>query len=137
MIKSLRSCFVCFVKHPNCKFCLAILLVSLSYQTAKTQTISTNKQTLQKKTAVAPIPVDDPLTYVIIRSGQNTFGYIILDHNKAIIRQPSIPGLPGNKGFIKEEDAGKTARLVIYKIRNKLAPPTISKHELDSLKIKL
>ncbi len=39
------------------------------------------------------------LRYVIINNGKTGFGYDILDQNRIIIHQPSVPGLPGNKGF--------------------------------------
>ena len=77
------------------------------------------------------------LGFTIIPSAGNTFGYDILDSKKKLIHQPSVPGIPGNKGFAKKADAEKVAKLVMNKIRDNQMPPTISKHELDSLKIKL
>ncbi len=76
------------------------------------------------------------LAYKIIPAEQNTFGYDILENNRPLVHQPSIPGLPGNKGFSKKEDAEKCARLVISKINRNLMPPTVTRKELDSLKIK-
>jgi hypothetical protein len=77
------------------------------------------------------------LSYVIIPSSDNTYGYDILSDNKKVIHQPSKPGLPGNTGFDKKEDAEKVAKLVIYKLSHNIMPPTVEKRELDSLKIKL
>ena len=77
------------------------------------------------------------LSFAIIPSEGNTFGYDILDHNRKMIHQPSVPGIPGNKGFAKKADAEKVARLVMNKINHNQMPPTVSKHELDSLRIKL
>jgi hypothetical protein len=137
MIKALRSFFVFFTKHPICKITLAVLLLFILQSFARAQSVTHNKQPQQKKQMPEDNRAINQLTYTIIPSVQNTFGYVILDNKKAIIRQPSIPGLPGIKGFSKKEDAEKAARLVINKISNHLSPPTISKYELDSLKIKL
>ena len=76
------------------------------------------------------------LSYKIITAEQNTFGYDILQNDKPFVHQPSIPGLPGNRGFIKRDDAEKCAELVIYKINKNILPPTVTKQEMDSLKIK-
>jgi hypothetical protein len=75
-------------------------------------------------------------TYHIISSAGNSFGYEIQIQDKVIIRQQSIPGAPGTKGFDKKEDAEKVAALVIIKMRRGIIPPTIEKKELDSLKVK-
>ena len=75
-------------------------------------------------------------TYHIILSAGNSFGYEIRIQNKVIIRQQSIPGAPGIKGFDKKEDAEKVAALVIIKLQRGIMPPTIEKKELDSLKVK-
>jgi hypothetical protein len=75
-------------------------------------------------------------TYHIISSAENSFGYEIQIQDKVIIRQLSIPGTPGIKGFDKKEDAEKVAALVIIKMRRGIIPPTIEKKELDSLKVK-
>lgn len=76
------------------------------------------------------------LNYQIILSEGKTYGYDIISQNKKIIHQPSKPGLPGNKGFERKTDAQKVARLVMHKISLNQMPPTISKHELDSLRVK-
>jgi hypothetical protein len=75
------------------------------------------------------------LTYKLINSEQNTFGYDILDNNRPIIHQPSIPGMPGNKGFIKKEDAAKVARLVIKKMNKNIMPPTVTRQDLKKLHV--
>ncbi len=76
------------------------------------------------------------LRYVIINNGKTGFGYDILDQNRIIIHQPSVPGLQGNKGFSTKEDAAKVARLVIKKINKNIMPPTITQQDFKSLKIK-
>lgn len=76
-------------------------------------------------------------TYRIIPSEAATFGYEIIINNKVLIRQKSIPGFPGNRGFTTRQDAMKTARLVLGKLRQGILPPTISPSELDGLHIRL
>lgn len=75
-------------------------------------------------------------TYRIIPSIDNTYGYEILIKGKALIRQKNIPGLPGLAGFKRKEDAEKAARLVLKKLAAGMMPPSIDRHELDSMKVK-
>ena len=75
-------------------------------------------------------------TYHIIPSEGNTYGYDIFINNKLLIHQPNIPGMGGNKGFVKKSDAEKVAKLVIAKLEKGMMPPAVEKKELDSLKIK-
>jgi hypothetical protein len=85
-------------------------------------------------------PKDNPyananLTMKIIDAADSTFGYDILLDGKMLIHQPSVPAMPGNKGFKTKSDAEKTAELVINKIRNGEMPPTITVEELKKLKV--
>ena len=106
--------------------------------------MQTTAQSLSKGTHQKNVPKvanqatgKNQLRYVIINNGKTGFGYDILDQNKIIIHQPSVPGLPGNKGFSTKEDAGKVARLVIKKINKNIMPPTITQQDFKSLKIKI
>ena len=74
-------------------------------------------------------------TYRIIPSINNTYGYEILVGQKVVIRQQTIPGMPGLMGFKQKQDAEKVARLVIKKMEQGLIPPTIEKKDLEDLKI--
>ena len=69
-----------------------------------------------------------------ITQQETGFGYQIVKKNKVLINQPFIPAIQGNKTFKTEEDAQKTANLVVSKI-DKYSLPKISVHELDSMKI--
>ncbi len=71
--------------------------------------------------------------YKVISSEDNTWGYEILVDEVRYIRQLSIPGVQGNKGFDRKEQAVKAAELVVKKIRNNEMPPTISSKELSSI----
>ncbi|MFI5152841.1 MAG: DUF4907 domain-containing protein, partial [Chitinophagales bacterium] len=59
-------------------------------------------------TAAAQSPAnysEDSITYQIFPAAGNSFGYDIFKNKKLLIHQPTIPGLPGNKGFIRKIDA--------------------------------
>ncbi len=66
----------------------------------------------------------------------NTYGYEIYADKKLFIRQVTIPGMPGNKGFQRKADAEKIAKLVIAKLSKGIMPPTVDHKEMDQLHIK-
>jgi len=76
------------------------------------------------------------ITYRIITVANGTFCYDIFTDDHRLIHQVSVPGLPGNKGFLLKKDAEKVARLIVQKLNKNIMPPTVTMHELDSLKIK-
>lgn len=108
-------------------FCFLLITLNGKAQLSKNASHRLNTNT--------KAPVKPQLSYVIIKAGHNTFGYDILENKRLLIHQPSIPGLPGNKGFTKKTDAIKVAMLVIRKINNNKMPPSVSQEELTSLKI--
>lgn len=63
------------------------------------------------------------------------YGYNIIMDSHVFIHQPSIPSLPGNKGFTTKEQAEKVASLVVYKLTHNIMPPSVTPKELDSLGI--
>jgi hypothetical protein len=73
------------------------------------------------------------ISYKIIPAAEKTFGYDILADGKLMIHQPTIPGMPGNKGFKSEAAAQKIATLVIGKIKNGEMPPTVSVEEVKAV----
>jgi hypothetical protein len=75
------------------------------------------------------------VTYKIINSIDNTFGYNIFIDDKIFIHQPVIPATIGNQGFKSEQDAKKVAELVIYKIAHGEMPPRVSTEEIKTLSI--
>ncbi len=75
------------------------------------------------------------LTYKIIPVANKTYCYDIYSNGRMMIHQPSAPGLPGNSGFKTKADAEKVAKLVIEKIKKGEMPPSITKEELDKLKV--
>ena len=110
---------------------LPLLIVLLSSSAQKSISTNTSQAHVKK-----PAAAKRQLTYTIINSEQNTFGYDILDGNHALIHQPSIPAMPGNKGFATRKDAEKVAKLVMEKINKRIMPPTVTPQELKHLKIK-
>ena len=63
------------------------------------------------------------------------WGYNIYREGKLYIHQPHIPAIAGNQTFRSEEDAIKTGRFIIVKIRKNILPPSVTLAELDSLGI--
>ncbi|KAF2509970.1 DUF4907 domain-containing protein [Flavobacterium zhairuonense] len=64
------------------------------------------------------------------------WGYTISAKNKILIKQSIIPVISTVKSFSSEEDALKTAHLVVSKLDQNMSP-TITKNDLILLKIKL
>jgi len=73
------------------------------------------------------------LTYKIISAEGNTWGYDIYNNDKLFVHQPSIPAMPGNKGFAKKSYAEKVAKKVIEKIQHGETPPTVTVEEMKAL----
>ena len=72
-------------------------------------------------------------SYKIIKSTNHTFGYDIYNAGKLMIHQPTPPGMAGNNGFAKKEQAEKVAALVITKMKKGEMPPTITTEELEKI----
>ena len=77
-----------------------------------------------------------PIHYKIITAANHSFGYDIYSNDKILVHQVSIPGLPGNQGFTRRKDAEKVAALVVKKLEKNIMPPTVTRAEMDELKIK-
>ncbi|KAA9325990.1 DUF4907 domain-containing protein [Adhaeribacter soli] len=74
-------------------------------------------------------------SFQVMPSEGGTFGYEILKDGRPLIRQTSVPGLAGNKGFKTKDQAEKVAGLVIKKLKNGEMPPTITMEELKELNV--
>jgi len=75
------------------------------------------------------------VTYSIVNALDNTFGYEIFYNGKKIIRQLSVPGVSGNKGFKSKKSAEKVAQIVIDKIKNGKTLPSITLDDLKKINI--
>lgn len=73
--------------------------------------------------------------YQIIAAPNSTWGYDIYKGNKLFIHQKNRPALPGNDGFKSKLDAEKVAGLVIDKLMKGEMPPSVTKEELNKLKV--
>lgn len=73
------------------------------------------------------------LSYKIISTSSQTFGYDIYSGDHKMIHQPSVPALPGNEGFKTKTAAVKVAQLVIQKIQTGEMPPTVTIKELKKM----
>jgi hypothetical protein len=75
------------------------------------------------------------VTYQIINSTGNSFGYEIFIDKKRFIHQTVVPATSGNKGFKSKRDAQKVAELVSRKIIHGEMPPAISLEEIHKLNL--
>lgn len=71
--------------------------------------------------------------YFVIKADNNTFGYDVYADGSLFIHQSTIPGLAGTNGFADTTIAGKTAQLVIAKIKKGELPPVITSADLQEL----
>ena len=96
------------------------------------QNIEIQLQDTVSSSVVNPYQNTD-VTTNIISSEDNTFGYDILINGQILVHQPSIPGLPGNKGFDTEQQAQRVANFVATKVKNNEMPPTVTNEDLNEL----
>ena len=61
------------------------------------------------------------------------WGYDILKNNQPFIHQPTVPGQPGQAGFVNQEQARRVGERVVEKIEQTQAMPTLSTDELRQL----
>lgn len=92
-------------------------------------------ESIAQKDSIQRKPKEINYTYAIITPDSTTYGYDIYADKKLLIHQPSIPGMPGNKGFESRKDAVLVAKLVMEKMQKGIMPPTITKDELEKLKV--
>jgi len=77
----------------------------------------------------------DKLTYQVIPSENNTWGYDVYRNNKLFVHQLAIPGVAGTAGFKTKTAAEAVAKLVIEKIKKGEIPPGVTREELKKLKV--
>ena len=103
-------------------FCFLLILFSCSKQ-QKTKIVNTENE------------ISSPVYTLEVSEYQNGWGYSIFENSKPMIIQKHIPSVQGVKGFENKEKATKCGRYIIFKLQNGLFPPSITKHELDSLEV--
>lgn len=90
----------------------------------------------QKKETAAAM-AGAKLESMVIKTDGGRFGYYVFVDGQLMVEQKTIPGMSGNKGFINEAEAKRTAGLVIKKMKEGETPPTITEAELKKLNITL
>ncbi|WP_199121053.1 DUF4907 domain-containing protein [Pedobacter sp. ASV28] len=90
--------------------------------------------TYQQKQVVVSQQVKRIFTYQLINSAAGTFGYDVYSNGKLTIHQPTIPGMPGIKGFASKAAAQKVAQLVMKKMAKGEMLPTVTLKEMKQLK---
>lgn len=117
------------------KFYLILTLIFIIISCGEKQ-INTKVESLETITKDKTLDVE-AVNYSVktIQSEKEGWGYQILKNNKAIINQPNIPAIQGNKGFANEAMAKKTGEFVLQKIQRGEFPPMLTVEELDSLNV--
>ena len=64
-----------------------------------------------------------------------TYGYVIYANGQPYLRQLSAPGKANNVGFSGEESAQKAVKIIVYKLKHPVVPPTLSNVEMQYLGI--
>lgn len=80
-------------------------------------------------------PVESNVSYTIISTGNNTYGYDVYNNGRKMVHQPFVPGVAGRIAFTSKEDAEKVAQLVAGKMRSGQMPPSVTATELKNLNI--
>ncbi len=122
------------VKHLL--YFIFIFLISCSSQSEKAEQPYIQNNNLAQTVASSATPDFSPQCFLVDSLNPKLgYGYNILVDGSLFIHQNSIPSLPGNTAFSSQEKAELVANLVIHKLKNNIMPPSVSKQELDSLKI--
>ena len=101
--------------------CVGVLIASAQQRpSGEVRFHTSSAKYTQGKFDIQPIP-----------SEANTWGFVIYKDGKLFIRQPSIPALPGNRGFTTQAKALKAGQLMVDKIRNGQMPPSLTKEEMQ------
>lgn len=69
----------------------------------------------------------------VYKNKDNGWGYNILNNNKIIIHQPTIPALEGNISFRTPKDAYLTANKMIEKLNKNIFPPSLTIEEINNI----
>jgi hypothetical protein len=72
-------------------------------------------------------------TYRLLPAPDSTCGYEVRQQGQPLIRQVSVPGRPGSRGFAQARTAHASATLVLAKLQRGQLLPSITHAELDSL----
>jgi hypothetical protein len=118
-------------------FCLTAIAQPQPAGLSKVQQDSVRQEMASQKRAVVAQFAKAQLTVMVTCVGNSQFGYYILADGNILIDQKNIPAVNGNKGFVSEAEAKRTAEFAIKKLKQGEMPPTISVNDLRRLKITL
>lgn len=85
------------------------------------------------ETSIGNVKTSKMLTFQVIDAPNKTFGYDISVDDKKLIRQTSIPAVPGIEGFKTAAQAEKVALFLIEKMKKSDVLPAVSPDELKQL----
>ena len=115
---------------------IPLALVSLGFDNSSESMDRKSKPYANAKIEIKTFINDcSPLLFALspTQPGEGNWGYDIYIYGVLYVHQSYIPAIKGNQGFKKEEDAVKTAQLVVDKIRNNVVPLNVTVQELDRL----
>jgi hypothetical protein len=112
-----------------------LLFLSAIFIAACSEKPKQEQRTVEAPAPQHPNPKDGSVYSVEIIAGEaNSYGYDIKKDGKLLIHQPHIPGIAGVRGFDTEQQARAAAQLMISKMEKNIMPPTVSEHEIDSIR---
>ena len=120
-------------------FFLLILAVCCLAASGQSPAMPFRPDSMFRKTAADTINpyATAQFSHLLIHAPEQTYGYLIFINGDLVVEQTSMPGLSGNKGFERQEDAAKVAGLVMEKIRRNDMPPSVTADEMKSLGVKI
>jgi hypothetical protein len=80
-------------------------------------------------------PIDSSFQIRVYSVATRGFGYAVYQEGGKVIDQPYIPAVQHIEPFRSREEAERTAQLVNSKLQAHQFPPSVTIHELDSLRI--
>jgi hypothetical protein len=114
---------------------LVKMLLLICTEQLQAQPIRPEKQAATTETTFPKAEPAASYTHKVIPAEDGTFGYEIQQNGRPMIKQITIPGQPGNKGFAAKADAAKVAELMITKLKLGEMPPSVTPEELKKLKV--
>ncbi len=113
------------------KYIYPILFIFLSCSTEET----TNQSTSKIKNPVETNDVEKTISYKIVFTENEGWGYQIFEGSTMLINQIHIPVIQGIHSFSSKENATKTADYIMQEVKNGNFPPTLTQEILDSLDV--
>jgi hypothetical protein len=112
---------------------LLLFTFLLATCSAGTETANVKSQAVKKPLAKKLAPARMIFTSHTVKLADHTFGYIINRNDVVFIKQNSVPGKSGKRGFVREADARRVSELIITKLVKGEFPPLVSDQEIDKI----